>query len=1077
MKKFFKIVPAAVALLALASCSNDELFGENAKQEKVKDGLTVNVEALLDEGTTMTRQGNVAAGNGVVWQNGDLINVYDEKLAVYDEYEFNATKFEGINAEGATRISSTQFALFPADRVDYAGWQGGKTLAVMRIPQLMIYDEESEFKTADKKTAYVSNLPRCGTASGTYPEAEVDLKFMTSVLKINLLNAFANNITFLKVETQDNQPISGAFQAELEASDISKAVLVKGAESLTTSNVMYVDLRNVPSYMTYIYLPIIEGHYDYMKVGVTSVNATEASPLEKNSDLIVSDLEVLDFTEDATTGWQTIRNWEAGVDFKKSSVKPLTKETQYNLDNIHTCEMITKALEQYKEYEGVLELNIGAEGGQGLLISRPEDKSDWTIYVPEMAADKVILNIPDGIEVTAADITLNIVDANIKKAYQGEIEINAAKVKSTALDLCVNLPETDFTMAGDYSASPKLKKIEIKNVDRLTIGNGIDPTAIAWDATLTVNTAKEIVINDLAEVRTPIDAVATKNLVKVTVNEAGILTPNATLSVLDADVHVQGQILGNVFVYASKATTYIGENVADGQIENLYTIGKVQIENENESEAITGMISALGNNVINVKQGYVRAINYDNTKGGFKPGTSLYDAKYVVKDLAALSPSDHQAKQVTIHFMEDEGNTSFLTIQPELLEFTSGSNVYNWIVFDNASTWNGEVIDAAYADYVLGINLNSIYTACQLATQGTVDGTKSLYNDIDLNNKQWTNRELNRGFTGLDPRYKNAANHIARIEAKTTEGVDGSKGIHTIKNLKLSNTEDGIANDRELDFGLFGVLNVTKDFSIQNFILDGVTCDLAVTTGSKVPYNIGAVVGSISATSTHNVTFKNIEVKNAAIGGEAVTGSATKDARGIRAASTFIGFVNEAAPKVTITGNKIAGSVTGQAFLGGVIGNDQSDDVMIDGNTISTTFDVPTTAVPSNYDFAILECGTVGNVVGQFQPKTVASGTLKIGTVTANTITDNVTNNREDLGFKFNFKFEVSTKYGFFGGNPAVGYSPNFTTDNLIVNAQKYAPTVSYCADKAAFDALGDALKQNAYVQWTPWDEMEEGAE
>lgn len=1084
MKKIFKFMPVALAAFALASCSSDELFGDAAKQQKVKDGLTVNVETLTEDGRAMTRQGNVATGNAVVWELGDKINVYDDKLAIYDEYAFDGSKFAGINDPDETRIASTQFALFPADRVDYAGWtaaEGAK--AVMRIPQLIIYDEESEFQTSDKKDVYVSNLPMWGTATGTYPEAEVDLKFLTSVLKINIKNAFANNITFLKVETQDATPISGAFEAILDAANPANAKLQKGASSLTNSNAIYVDLRNVPSYMTYIYLPIIAGHYDYMKVGVTSNLPTDAKPLERNADLIVSALETLDFTENAETGWLTIRNWEAGVDFAKSSVKPLSKETQYTLDNIHTCEMVTKALEQYKNNPGdefgVLELNIG--GTDGLTISRYEDATDWTIKVPEMAASKVILNIPGGIENKPTQpVTLTVEDANSKAPYGGEVELNAAKVTNNNLALSVELLDADFTLAGDFASPKKLTPIEIKNVSTFTIGNGTDLTGLAYDAELSVKSAEAVVVENNATVRTPLDLVETKGLTSVTIKEGGALSVNSSLSVLKADVHVQGTVDSNVFVYASSATTYIGENEADGLIANLYTIGNVQIENENESEAISGQISTLGNNTINVKQGYVNAINYDNTKGGFKPGTGLYDGKYVVKNLANLSASDYQYKKVTIHFMENEGNTAFKTIQPELLEFTSGTDVYNWIVFDNESTWNGEVIDdVLFNSYQLGINLNSIYTACQLATQGTVDGTKSLYNNINLNNKQWTNRDLNRGFTGLDPRYANANKHAARIEAKTAEGVDGSKGIHTIKNLKLSNKdEDGkYSKDRLTNFGLFGVLNVTKDFSIQNFILDGVTCDLAVLSSGtiKVPYNIGAVVGIISPTSTNSVTFKNIEVKNAAIGGDAVTGNSTKDARGIRCASTFIGFVDGAAKKVTITGNKIAGSVTGQAFMGGVIGNDQNDDVVIDGNTINTTFSVPSAAVPSNYDFAILECGTVGNVVGQFQPKTLASGTLKIGTVTANTITDNVTNHRENLGFKFNFAFEVSTKYGFYGGNPAVGYSPNFTDEKLIVNkgaAQiKYKPTVSKVASKTAFNALTANLKQNAYIQWTPWEE------
>lgn len=1080
MKKIFKLMPVALAAFALASCSSDDLFSDGAKQQKVKDGLTVNVETLMDEGSSVTRQGNVATGNGVVWEVGDLINVYDNKLAIYDEYAFDGGKFAGINDPDETRIASTQFALFPADRVDYAGWtaaEGAK--AVMRIPQLIIYDEESEFQTSDKKDVYVSNLPMWGTATGTYPEAEVDMKFLTSVLKINILNAFANNITFLKVETQDATPISGAFEAILDAANPANAKLQKGASSLTNSNAIYVDLRNVPSYMTYIYLPIIAGHYDYMKVGVTSNLPTDAKPLERNADLIVSALETLDFTENAETGWLTIRNWEAGVDFAKSSVKPLSKETQYTLDKVNTCEMITKALEQYKnnpgDADGVLELNIG--GTDGLLISRELDATDWTIKVPDMAASKVILNVPSGIinDVTNP-VTLTVEDANSKAPYGGEVEFNAAKVTNNNLALSVELLDADFTLAGDFAAPKKLSPIEIKNVSTFTIGNGTDITGLAYDAELSIKSAEEVVVENKATVRTPLELVETKGLTDVTIKEGGLLNTYATLSVLNADVHVQGVITTDVFVYASAATTYIGENEADGSIANLYTIGKVQIENENESEAITGKISALGNNTINVKQGYVKLVTYDNTKGGFKPGTGLYDGKYVVKNLADLSKSDYQYKQVTVHFMENEGNTAFQTIDPTLLEYASGADYYNWIVFDNASTWNGEVIDAVnFSDYQLGKNLNNIYTACQLATQGTVDGQKALYNNIDLNNKQWTNPQLNRSFTGLDPRYKNAEGnkHAGRIEKVTTAGVDGKKGIHTIKNLKLQNTQDGIAKNKKKEFGLFGTISASsKDINVVNFILDQVTCDLAVVgTGSSavVPSQIGAVAGLVDGSK--NVTFKNIEVKNATIGGDANINPNTNTAVGIREASTFIGEVGKTVAMVDINGNKIAGSVIGQAFMGGVIGWDRNDATFVDGNTIATTFSVPTANVPSSYDFAIMDCGTVGNVVGQFAPNTKTTGTLKIGTNKANTITDGVTNKRALLGFKYNFLFESLTKYGFYGGNPAVGYSPEFTKDNLIVNTQKYDPEIKKVASKDAFDKLDAKFKQNAYIQWTPWAE------
>ena len=259
--KIQKLIPVALAVLTFASCSNDELFGEGkGSVQKVEDGLTVVVDDITFDGAAAgTRQGNTAAG-GVVWQNGDEINVYDDKLQMFDEYRFDTNKFIGANDPDESNLDGAPaYALFPANRVDYAG----NKKAVMTIPELVIYDEESEFgKGADR--VYVSNLPLWGQATGAYPEANVNLHFLTSVLRINIKNAFADNINFLKVEAQDGVAIQGAFEADL--SDPANAVLKQGGSSLTTGNVMYVDLRGVPSYLTYLYLPIIAREYDYLKV-------------------------------------------------------------------------------------------------------------------------------------------------------------------------------------------------------------------------------------------------------------------------------------------------------------------------------------------------------------------------------------------------------------------------------------------------------------------------------------------------------------------------------------------------------------------------------------------------------------------------------------------------------------------------------------------------------------------------------------------------------------------------------------------------------------------------------------------
>ena len=111
--------------------------------------------------------------------------------------------------------------------------------------------------------------------------------------------------------------IQGAFEADL--SDPANAVLKQGGSSLTTGNVMYVDLRGVPSYLTYLYLPIIAREYDYLKV-YTTAETVEATPIEANSKQIVNALKAIPAAK-----WDCIRNWEAdgGITFEAGKGKSL----------------------------------------------------------------------------------------------------------------------------------------------------------------------------------------------------------------------------------------------------------------------------------------------------------------------------------------------------------------------------------------------------------------------------------------------------------------------------------------------------------------------------------------------------------------------------------------------------------------------------------------------------------------------------------------------------------------------------------------------------------------------------------
>lgn len=1088
--KITKLIPAALALLTLASCSNDELLGDSkAPVQVVKDGLTVAVDDINFDGASTTRQGNTAAG-AIIWEIGDQINVYDNQLQMYDEYAFTGSKFEGQNDPDETNLSGAPaYALFPADRVDYAG----NKKAVMSIPELIIYDEESEFGEGTGRV-YVSNLPLWGTATGAYPEANVNLHLLTSVLRINIKNAFADNINFLKVEAQDGVAIQGAFEADL--SDPENAVLKQGGASLTTGNVMYVDLRGVPSYMTYLYLPIISREYDYLKVYTTD-QLVEATPIEANSKQIVKALKAIPNAQ-----WTCIRNWEAdgGVIFEKGKGKSLYKETQYDLENVNTTEELSEALKMYaadylsaadkdqtQDAENLV-LTIGSLLDP-LAVTRVAEnyKDDYTIYVPKFPSSikSVTINIPGGISAGASvpAVDLQIVDADIKDCYGGKVIINATQLNGpNPMSMTVNLPETSLTIDGNFTG---LDKLNIKNVKNLTFGNGEDtetPATTIDGATIaTVNCANSLTIAGDCQFNAGLNLIQTENINNggVTIEEGGRYTGTGakSLKVLDADVRVLG-IASNIYQYASKGTIYIGatkseDGLSNGQVDNVLTIGKVYIANKEESEAITQNLSPLGNNTITLKQGYIKKISYVRYQEFSAPG------EYNVKPLGDLTTSDKDAKVITIKLDEiiGDGLTAIAEIEDDLLTYDLGK--YNFVKM-TTSKWGGATIDATtYPNYVTNAALTKVYTASELASiENVVSDEVVLYNNLDLDTKTWANPVMKNSFDGLDPRFVDASTDKANLNTN-------ADGLHTISNLYLDNSNAPAA--KQADFGLFGEVAGNAKRIIQNFILDGVTSNL-MATATSAPANVGAVAGKVSETRERQ--FKNITVKNANFGGDASYGSAPTVV-GITNIGALIGLATDgdAAKPIIISNNNITATITGQAYMGGIIGKDASDsDVNITMNTVNTSFSVPLTLIPTNYDMVNKNFGTVGNAVGQFDNYT---STLTIAA--NNIITDNVTGNRDALGFKFNFVvskaitapegymqylFGDEMKYAFYGGNPCVGYSPDFTATKLVVGTQAYEPDVYICNGNTAEDSgfkklMTDSPQytQNAYVQWTPWAE------
>ena len=1083
MKSFIKFVPAALALVALASCSNDDLFG-NGNSQEVKGALTVNV-APLNDGEAVTRAASIPAlNNDIDWQNGDQINVYDEDLSRFDEYSYQGNVFGLKDAsQTASNMRNTMtYALFPADRVDYHGWSpadGPK--AVIRIPEKIVYNSASEYQVASNNTAYVSNLPMFGTVTSgsTFGNVEVGLTWLTAVLRIQLNDAFAN-LSYLKIETDVEHPITGAFEALLDKAGVTPQLQV-GTNALENGTVMYIDVRKVPAALSYIYVPVVAGSYQKFTVSTAALAGNE---------------NVEDPSTIAPASWTVLRDLTTGFTFNTGSIYRISKA--YDLTGVTTCEMLSKALKQYKTVDGTAgKLTLAVGGTTGLIEARNSDvDTDNTIWVPNMKATTLEINIPatTGIQSTlATNVPLVLADVDPNEPYEGTVIINTPMIAGTtdAINVQVNMPKAKIVFAGaDLTGkSGKENTFQIDAAKDFVFGDGTTTTAINANASFNFVNVETVTVADGATIAPTIDVEETQNISYVDVQEGGTAT---AVYVKDATVYVTGTVATVVDSYTT-GRTYIGYDkdknagTANGKVNRLMTFGDVYIANKSESEAIGFQLDLYANNNVFLKQGYIKKINYSTAS--YPVGT--YQQPQV---LTTLPAADLAAKEVKVHLdqIQGEGLTAIAEIAPSMLATTIGGVNYNFVQFTE-SKWGGKAIgggtgtstgDAATfkTNYAAAATLGKIYTASELASidqQLTTDNV--LYNDIDLSSLLWTPQKHNANFNGADPRYNTTS----------TTNPHGTKmaPYHTIKNMNLGNIT-GVTS-----YGLFESMTPTANVDIQNFIVNGVTTTLAASSTLQID-GVGVVVGTVTNSSAaQTVTFNNIKIQGTNnIGTDATI---TSYATGI--CGTSVGGIVGKAILTTATTNALVikkcavtlNEIKGHAYVGGLVGKIEdtasSRTAEVDLGTLNTVAVTTFTqkAQPTDTDLTYFQFGTFGIFVGTAQAKS-----LKVPYVAATDATKaklKSATNKAGLGFKYNHYTNNHVLYRVAGGCPEVGFSadmtattPATTLDNLTVGTYVY-PTArlapKFVSDFTNFattyvdNSTTASNRFNIYVKNGIWDD------
>lgn len=857
MKKIFKLLPVALGLIALASCSSDDLFNEGgavAQIETQGDAANVGVEDLYSTGITRSAH---TASKALKWVTGDQFRIYDAELSKFDTYEFSAETSAFTRKYTTQRVANDAitYAVFPGENVSWTNFDesNGEVKVVMTIPTVITYNGSSE-KNFDGTLAYVSNLPMTGAAQydETYGAKVPQMKYMTAVLAVTLDNA-QSKATWLKLSA--DKPLSGNFEAVLK----DEAVLTKSADAATIvapKNYIYVNIADAPRSRAIVYLPVIVDTYTSLKVEYTTADSYTIANIESTDNPTsgsspIAWTPIKDFVGSATS-FTTTRGGS------KQANSVLDAAFDFKLDT-HTPEALTTVLSDRRDVTGALNLNIDylefSKAG-----SESPDAKWYTIKVPNMKADEVHIKMPTGIKNDTKNRSkLVIADADATNPYTGKIifdlESTGAITNGTnKLEVEVNLKEAAIDMVGDWSDADG--GITFKAANNITFGDGTTATKLNETPSFTTDVKGKLTIAANAAVNNPSSAFVSIGTSSIT------------------DVDIQGYI---GYINTKNATTVMS---GAGQADIMIVEGNTEFNLASEAIAVKNSLTVQQPVTITMKQGYIN--------------------KLVMNNIAAFTP-DAKVCNVKLNNGTEQGNVAFGSIVASA-SFTpaSGKTLYNYITFTE-SQWNGKPIGATFTTTYAADG--DIYTANELASAPAATA-KTLRVDVDLQGKNWTPIATSTAFDGNGKTIKNLeltaaersastfATHAgiglfskvsAAVDIKdfTLEGVNWKP----LADLPASSTETKKYSDFANVGSVAGIVSANANFygiTVTGATLDGsnrtdvfnvggliglATAGIniggtaagqtnSVTAAIKGYYSLGGLIGSVAQTDANTITVQ-----------------------------------------------------------------------------------------------------------------------------------------------------------------------------------------------------------------------------
>jgi len=990
MKNLFKLTTAALALVAFASCSNDELFGNKA-DIVTGDPLTiVSVEEPLEEGIIAGTRSSMDKDNNsnVVWDAKDVINVYDENLYLSDSYTYDATtnRFLGTVKD----VEAPKYGIYPKANIYGTSKLDGKLTLRMDLPSTIKYTSATETKV-DGKTVYASNLPLWSPATTDAKGVQMTkLRYLTAVLKVWLPNV-PGNVNYLKIES-NNHNLSGAFSADIDASSdaVADAVQLKdGVKGDAHQNYIFVDLTGVPSDMSVVYLPILAGTYEANDLAIyasQSTNITEANM--------------------GTAVWTKIRDFTTGVTLKRAGFYNVKVSEDSYKQQATSPVLVTKLLNNYKGQD-VVKLETTTTFTMDNTTANGN-----TISIPAMTTTSpVVFNINGAAVTNTGTQTLLFKDASTSARFSGSIIFR--NDGGTPFPVEINLPNADVVLTGaNYGA------VTVTAAKSLTIGDDATATTIGAISPAAGAISKSVTIAGNATVTT-LNLTNVANTIKNGF-ELNIKGNATTVSANLAKVSMTG--------YTDAA---LGAPVA-AQVGTLNSNGgDITIALPTEGEAITTALNiTTDDSNLTLKQGYVKALNVSAAAAIANPKGLTVTLNSADQGLVAFAGVNKDANaKITMTESVLKGDFNSIT--------KAATDPYGAYEYPTLKTiWTAQQLN----------KLNGVYASGNVTKVNITAATEiKLANSINMNDAQWWGIETSGSglvqFNGYDVTASTKA-------AQTIKGIDFFKQtILDTDNAALRlNVERGFFSYTHSTGGLsVEKVNFTEVNGAFSYVWDA---DDA--TKRRTLKRFGAVVGT-NTSGPVTLTDVSVSIKGD-FGLSSVTNGNKANLQG--ADQPIIGgLIGRCDGAVTITNGQVTGAaIKGYGPVGGMVGYLAKDNNLTvtktpTGSTFAkfTSYAVPFTS-GDNADFNYVKNGAV---LGSIEPAATAAA-ISIDNNTAANWTYSFTN--PGRSYVANINGDVTNEYhftrdgvnliGYFGYTKAAAAKITFTIGTnaaTIMGADEYA--------------------------------------